>query len=169
MNTRRTKKQSYSSREVSQITALKSYVLRYWETEFEELRPKKDRNGNRVYRIEDIKLIFHLKRLLYEDKYTIAGARQRLKALLKNGRQMDLSFERLRKEDAALEIKKGLEEILVLLDQANHRENVSRKVTVVDEPKKKRSLKRVQLAAISEELANSSSNGMHSPTDMLMN
>lgn len=68
MNTRRTKKQTYSLREVSQITSLQAYVLRYWETEFDELRPKQDRQGNRVYRMEDIKLIFQLKRLLYEEK-----------------------------------------------------------------------------------------------------
>lgn len=119
MNTRRTKKQTYSLREVSQITSLQAYVLRYWETEFDELRPKQDRQGNRVYRMEDIKLIFQLKRLLYEEKYTIAGARQRLAAIRKNGRQMDFSFERLRQEDAVFEIRKSLREILALLDDAD--------------------------------------------------
>lgn len=123
MNTRRTKKQTYSLREVSQITSLQAYVLRYWETEFDELRPKQDRQGNRVYRMEDIKLIFQLKRLLYEEKYTIAGARQRLAAIRKNGRQMDFSFERLRQEDAVFEIKKSLREILALLDDANTSES----------------------------------------------
>lgn len=117
MNPRRTKKQSYSTREVSQITSLQTYVLQYWETEFEELRPKQDRHGNRVYRIEDIKLIFHIKKLLYEDKFTIAGARQRLAAMQKSGRQMDFSFERLRQEDAVYEIKKGLREVLALLNE----------------------------------------------------
>lgn len=123
MNTRRTKKQTYSLREVSQITSLQAYVLRYWETEFEELKPRQDRQGNRVYRMEDIKLIFQLKRLLYEEKYTIAGARQRLAALQKNGRQMDFSFERLRQEDAVFEIKKSLREILALLDDGNTSES----------------------------------------------
>ncbi len=167
MNTRRTKKQSYTIREVSQITSLKSYVLRYWETEFDELRPKKDRNGNRTYRIEDIKLIFLIKKLLYEDKYTIEGARQRLKAAQKSGQQLDFSFDRLRKEDAAFEIKRGLEEILVLLNQSNHQESVIRKVTVVADHQKKKSPKRVRQPALPDNLTAVSSNGMHLPSDTI--
>ncbi len=117
MSNRRTKKQMYSIKEVSQITGLKAYVLRFWETEFEELRPAKSSGGSREYTLEDIKLIFLIKRLLYEEKYTIDGARQRMQALNKNGQQMDLSFERLRREDAIFEIRKGLQELLAVLDQ----------------------------------------------------
>jgi DNA-binding transcriptional MerR regulator len=117
MSIRRTKKQLYSIKEVSQITGLKAYVLRFWETEFEELHPAKSSGGSREYSVEDIKLVFLIKRLLYEEKYTIEGARQRMQAMKKNGQQMDLSFERLRREDAIFEIKKGLQELLAFLDQ----------------------------------------------------
>ena len=118
MSNRRTKKLTYAIKEVSQITGLKAYVLRFWETEFEELRPAKSSAGSREYTLEDIKLVFLIKRLLYEEKYTIEGARQRMLAMKKNGQQMDLSFERLRREDALFEIKKELQEMLALLGRA---------------------------------------------------
>jgi DNA-binding transcriptional MerR regulator len=109
------KKLYYSISEVSRITSLKAYVLRYWETEFAELQPKKNRAGNRTYNLDDIKLIFLIKRLLYEDKYTIEGARQRLQQLRRVGEQMNLSFEQLRRDDLILELKKDLRELLAEL------------------------------------------------------
>ncbi|MDZ7266147.1 MAG: MerR family transcriptional regulator [candidate division KSB1 bacterium] len=115
MSTRRAKKTHYSIREVSRITSLQAYVLRYWETEFPELRPRKNRSGNRAYSLEDIKLIFLIKKLLYREKYTIAGARQRLKAIRQASPQLSLSFDDLRSEDALYEIKKELENLLKLL------------------------------------------------------
>jgi DNA-binding transcriptional MerR regulator len=72
------KKLYYSIGEVSKITELKSYVLRYWETEFKQLRPPKNRAGNRTYRQKDIDLIMHIKDLLYNRKFTIEGARNQL-------------------------------------------------------------------------------------------
>ena len=69
----------YSISEVSKITSLKQYVLRYWETEFPNLKPKKNSAGNRSYRQSDIDLINKIKYLLYEKKYTIEGAREKLK------------------------------------------------------------------------------------------
>jgi DNA-binding transcriptional MerR regulator len=110
------KKLYYSISEVSQLTSLKAYVLRYWETEFAELRPKKNRAGNRTYNLDDIKLIFLIKRLLYEDKYTIEGARQRLQQLRHVGEQMNLSFEQLRRDDLIGELKKGLRELLEMMN-----------------------------------------------------
>ena len=73
------KKLYYSIGEVSELTGLKAYVLRYWETEFSQLKPSKNRAGNRTYRQKDIDLIMHVKNLLYEEKYTIDGARSVLK------------------------------------------------------------------------------------------
>ena len=70
----------YPISEVSEITGLKQYVLRYWETEFPSLRPKKNRAGNRTYRQSDIDTILKIKDLLYTQKYTIDGARERLKS-----------------------------------------------------------------------------------------
>ena len=81
MNEMPIKRLYYSIAEVSDITALKQYVLRYWETEFSELKPQKNRAGNRIYKKNDIQLVFAIKRLLYTEKYTIEGARQRLKQL----------------------------------------------------------------------------------------
>jgi DNA-binding transcriptional MerR regulator len=118
MRDKKIKKLYYSISEVSHITSLKPYVLRYWETEFAELRPKKNRNGNRIYRLQDIKLIFLIKRLLYEDKYTIEGARQRLQQIRRIGKQMNLSFEQLRRDDLVSELKKELSGLLDLLSNS---------------------------------------------------
>jgi len=73
------KKLYYSIGEVSELVNLKQYVLRYWETEFPMLRPQKNRAGNRKYRKKDIDLVLRIKNLLYNKKYTIAGAREKLR------------------------------------------------------------------------------------------
>ena len=65
------KKLYYSISEVSKITDIEQYVLRYWETEFEQLNPQKNRAGNRIYTNKDIRLILYIKELLREKKYTI--------------------------------------------------------------------------------------------------
>ena len=75
----------FSIGEVCELTDLKPHVLRYWETQFRELSPSKNRAGNRVYRAKEIKLIELLKQLLYEEKYTIDGARQQLENLRETG------------------------------------------------------------------------------------
>jgi DNA-binding transcriptional MerR regulator len=72
------KKLYYSISEVCKLTDLKSYVLRYWETEFRELKPPKNRAGNRTYRKKDIDIINKIKELLYTKKFTIEGARNQL-------------------------------------------------------------------------------------------
>ncbi len=64
--------------EVSRLTATKTFVLRYWETEFPTLQPVKSPSGHRLYRREDIETVFEIKRLLYEEGFTIAGARKHL-------------------------------------------------------------------------------------------
>ena len=73
------KKLYYSISEVSRITDLEQYVLRYWETEFDLLKPAKNSSGNRIYTNKDIKLILLIKKLLKEEKYTIEGAKKILK------------------------------------------------------------------------------------------
>jgi len=75
----------YSISEVSRLTGLEPYVLRYWETEFEELKPQKNRAGNRIYSNRDIKFILRIKELLREKRYTIEGA----KVILSNDRISD--------------------------------------------------------------------------------
>ena len=73
----------YRINEVATITQVKPYVLRYWETEFPMLSPEKDENDQRRYRKSDIELVLEIKRLLYTEKFTIAGARKQLR----HGRQ----------------------------------------------------------------------------------
>ena len=68
----------YKIGEVCQYTDTQPYVLRFWESEFPNLAPEKNRSGQRVYRRDDIELILRIKKLLYDEEYTIAGARKRL-------------------------------------------------------------------------------------------
>ncbi|MGA9116391.1 MAG: MerR family transcriptional regulator [Bacteroidota bacterium] len=121
------KKLYYSISEVSKITDLEQYVLRYWESEFEHLKPAKNRAGNRIYTNRDIKLILHIKRLLRDERYTIEGAKQVLKSYapdVDTGEQLELiepQKARTRIHDEHLredmvEVKKFLEELLQKLD-----------------------------------------------------
>lgn len=75
----------YSISEVCDIVGLRPHVLRYWETQFPVLNPSKNRSGNRVYQRKEIKIILYVKQLLYEEKYTVEGAKQRLEQLRKGG------------------------------------------------------------------------------------
>jgi DNA-binding transcriptional MerR regulator len=69
----------YSMKEVSEMTKLKPYVLRYWESEFPSLKPSKNKAGNRTYKKQDIEVILDIKKLLYTKKFTIKGAVEELK------------------------------------------------------------------------------------------
>lgn len=118
MNQRPITKLYYSIGEVSKSTSLKAYVLRYWETEFTELNPSKNRAGNRIYQLDDIKTIFQIKKLLYEDKFTIEGARQQMRKRRKEtsgGEQLALSLDDMRQEDVLISVKQDLEKIVRLL------------------------------------------------------
>lgn len=79
------KKAYYSIGEVCDLTGLKPHVLRYWETQFDVLNPTKNRAGNRVFRPKEIELVLLVKHLLYEEKYTIEGARKRLQEMRRSG------------------------------------------------------------------------------------
>lgn len=72
-------KRYYSISEVSEMMELKAHILRFWESEFSALRPRKNRAGNRAYTERDIKIVMLIKNLLYEEKFTIEGAKNRLK------------------------------------------------------------------------------------------
>ncbi len=72
------KKLFYKIGEVGRITHLEPYVLRYWETEFPFLKPKKGRSGQRLYQQKDVEIILEIKRLLYDEKFTIEGVRKKL-------------------------------------------------------------------------------------------
>ncbi len=85
MNEPIAKKAYYAIGEVCDLTGLKDHVLRYWETQFDVLNPTKNRAGNRVYRPKEVELILLVKHLLYEEKYTIEGARKKLLEMRKSG------------------------------------------------------------------------------------
>jgi DNA-binding transcriptional MerR regulator len=68
----------YRIGEVSRLTGLEPHVLRYWETEFTQIKPNKGRSGQRLYKKKDLDLILQIKQLLYKDGFTIAGARRKL-------------------------------------------------------------------------------------------
>jgi DNA-binding transcriptional MerR regulator len=87
------KKLYYTISEVCDMTQLKQYVLRYWENEFDLLKPSKNRSGNRIYTKEDIDNILLIKKLLYEEKYTIEGAKKKLaedSSLMEARSEMDI-------------------------------------------------------------------------------
>src|SRR5689334_19092384 len=71
--------------EVARLAGIKPYVLRFWETEFSALDPKKSGTGHRLYRRKEVQLVLEIKRLLYEKRYTIEGARKFLERRSKNG------------------------------------------------------------------------------------
>src|SRR3954464_7527309 len=77
--------------EVSRLCGLPSYVLRFWETEFPQLKPTKSGTGQRMYRRLDVESVLRIKNLLYDQGFTIAGARQQLRAELKR-KQSPLPF-----------------------------------------------------------------------------
>jgi DNA-binding transcriptional MerR regulator len=108
------RKEYYSIGEVCELVGLKAHVLRYWESQFPALKPSKNRAGNRVYQRREIRLIILVRRLLYDEKYTIEGARQRVEELRKGG---DLEAATRQVLDAATvdEIRGELREILELL------------------------------------------------------
>lgn len=87
----------YSIGEVCTMLGIKPHVLRYWESQFRELSPAKNRSGNRVYQSDDIELIALIHRLVHEERYTVAGARQRLVELKDAGataRESSLALQR---------------------------------------------------------------------------
>jgi len=85
----------YSISEVAEMTDVKPYVLRFWEKEFPLLRPKKNRGGNRTYQKREIALVSRIKNLLYEQGYTIEGARQKLSDTVGEVRRDDKMAELL--------------------------------------------------------------------------
>jgi DNA-binding transcriptional MerR regulator len=85
MTTTRPVQEFYSIGEVCALTDLKPHVLRYWESQFRFLNPAKNRSGNRVYQRREVELILLVKHLLYTEKYTIEGARQKVDEQRKGG------------------------------------------------------------------------------------
>ena len=120
MQIKKINKLYYSIGDVSEITDLKQYVLRYWETEFSILNPSKNRAGNRTYKLEDIKVIRSIKELLYDKKFTIRGANQYLEDYYNKNTDtaniVNISSQEIDKE-FLVDLKEKLEETLALIDK----------------------------------------------------
>jgi len=102
--------------EVSSLLGLEPYVLRYWETEFPSLAPKKSGTGHRLYRRKDVELLLKIKHLLYQRRFTIDGARQYLHDESRQSHQKEIKQEQQQLFlDPLPEIRKQLAEILKLL------------------------------------------------------
>lgn len=114
MNEPIAKKAYYSIGEVCDLTGLKDHVLRYWETQFDVLNPTKNRAGNRVYRPKEIELIVLVKHLLYEEKYTIEGARKKLQEMRKSG-ELDEERQDVLEPEVVAGLKAELRELLEIL------------------------------------------------------
>ena len=108
----------HNIREVSQIAELEPYILRFWESEFSSLKPKTTRGGRRQYQVDDIKMVLLIKKLLYQDGYTIAGARNRLKEIKEKERdQLEIPFNQWRNRSGIKNITGELRQVLNILDR----------------------------------------------------
>jgi DNA-binding transcriptional MerR regulator len=111
----------YSIGEVCNLTDLKPHVLRYWESQFRFLNPAKNRSGNRVYKGREVELIMLVKHLLYTEKFTIDGARQRIDQYRKTG-ELRVSARRAFEAELAQEVSTSIKEVIDVLDgRAAHR------------------------------------------------
>jgi len=115
-----TQKLYYSIGEVSDLLKVKPHVLRYWETQFPVLSPKKNRAGNRTYRVRDIKLLIAIQSLLYERGFTIAGARKKLKEFNNDpaavAEQLNIPFADPEKRRIITSLRRDLEVMRGLVD-----------------------------------------------------
>lgn len=114
MNERIAPKEYYSIGEVCEITDLKPHVLRYWESQFPALNPSKNQAGNRVFRRKEIKLVQLLRHLLYVEKYTIEGAREKLEQLRREGK-LERAARVVWDAETVRELRREADELITLL------------------------------------------------------
>jgi len=108
----------HNIREVSQMAELEPYILRFWESEFSALKPRTTRGGRRQYQVDDIKMVLLIKKLLYQDGYTIAGARNRLKEIREKERdQLEIPFNQWRSRSGVKSILGELKQVLEILNR----------------------------------------------------
>jgi DNA-binding transcriptional MerR regulator len=97
------------------MVGVKPHVLRYWETQFKMLRPKKGRGGARMYRKRDVEILFQVKQLLYDQKFTIAGARRKLLDERGTKEQIELPFSHTDREEMIRALRRDMEGLLEIL------------------------------------------------------
>jgi DNA-binding transcriptional MerR regulator len=105
-------KQYFKIGEVSALTQLEPYVLRYWETEFKMIRPVRFGSNQRMYRRKDVEIIFEIKKLLYDEGFTIAGARKKLSPAAREVKEKDPLPKKDGLEPLLKEIQKELTELI---------------------------------------------------------
>jgi len=106
----------YKIGEVSQITGVEPYVLRYWESEFKIVTPMRTNSRQRLYRKRDLELILEIKKLLYEEKFTIAGAKKKMRRMKgQQESQLNLEVPENKYRDALLRVREELENLYGLL------------------------------------------------------
>ena len=115
MSSSRPVQEFYSIGEVCTLTDLKPHVLRYWESQFRFLNPAKNRSGNRVYKAREVELIMLVKHLLYTEKFTIDGARQRIDQYRKSG-ELKAAARRALEAETVQELKLTVDEVLAVLE-----------------------------------------------------
>jgi DNA-binding transcriptional MerR regulator len=115
MSTSRQVQEFYSIGEVCSLTELKPHVLRYWESQFRFLNPAKNRSGNRVYKSREVELIMLVKQLLYTEKFTIDGARQRIDQYRRTG-ELRASARKAFEAELASEARAQVEAVIAILD-----------------------------------------------------
>ena len=103
--------------EVAELAGVEQHVLRYWEEEIESLNPKKNKSGQRLYQKKDVERVFEIKQLLYAEKFTVAGARKKMKQNKKKETQLDIAFDRAGFKEWKADIKQDLKSILTSLDK----------------------------------------------------
>jgi len=102
--------------EVAEICKLPTYVLRFWETEFPQLKPGKSGTGQRMYRRRDVENVLRIRKLLYEDGFTISGARQQIRVEAKATSKVQAPLPFPRRQSSELKrVRQGLREILGML------------------------------------------------------
>lgn len=110
--------------EVARIVGVKPYVLRYWESEFAVLRPEKTASGHRLYRRRDVEILLDIKQLLYDEKFTISGAKKRLREVGREGdaplpaesAEQNQVVETDRQRDVLVSIRKELLDLYKMLN-----------------------------------------------------
>lgn len=103
--------------EVSELTGVKPYILRYWESEFKMIAPAKTRSNQRLYKRGDVELILQIKKMLYEERYTIAGAKQKLRELRRaGGDQLKQALDEGKARQILLAVREELRAVRKLLD-----------------------------------------------------
>ena len=115
MNLPRPEKIFYKIGEVAELAGVEQHVLRYWEDEFDVLKPSKNRSGQRLYQKKDVDTVLEIRRLLYVELFTIAGAKKKLKETKKSHPQLEFGFDREKFVQVMKKTKHELKAVLKML------------------------------------------------------